>query len=152
MYSRYHNNTEKPIQLPENYSGCAFSDFKNNSSDVPSGSSRRIDVAKPTPPPEAAPLAAEPPPRRDEPAAKDGCADCAKESGLLPVPKAPPPNKPHTDSLPLGGLLGNLGHAFPFTHGIGFDEILLIGLILLLAKNENDTDLILWLALLLFCG
>ena len=32
-----------------------------------------------------------------------------------------------------------------------FEELLLIGLILLLAKTEQGSDVILWLALLLFC-
>ena len=53
---------------------------------------------------------------------------------------------------PFGGLLGNVGRAFPFSHGIGFDEILILGLILLLAREEESSDLVLWLALLLFCG
>ena len=35
--------------------------------------------------------------------------------------------------------------------GVHFEELLLIGLIILLAKTEQGNDVILWLALLLFC-
>ncbi len=35
--------------------------------------------------------------------------------------------------------------------GIRFEELLLIGLIILLARTEQGSDVILWLALLLFC-
>ena len=35
--------------------------------------------------------------------------------------------------------------------GIRFEELLLIGLIILLARTDQGSDVILWLALLLFC-
>ena len=40
----------------------------------------------------------------------------------------------------------------PFLQGIGFEELLLLGLIVLLAHNEKGNDIVLWLALLLFSG
>ncbi|MBQ2734229.1 MAG: hypothetical protein IJF33_00200, partial [Clostridia bacterium] len=52
----------------------------------------------------------------------------------------------------LQSLFGSREHSFPLSHGIGFDELLIIGLILLLSRNGQDNDLILWLVLLLFCG
>ena len=38
-----------------------------------------------------------------------------------------------------------------FLGGMQFEELLLIGLIILLARSEQDSDIVLWLALLLFC-
>ena len=170
MYSRYHDRPERPIQVPENYSGCAFSDRRSSADDLSSYSApRRIDVAKPTPPPEPNPSQGMPPPPR---------------TILLPPPKeqtrreppceektptqAPPPcaerskeetahREDHRERSaaflqPFQGLFGNVGPAFPFSHGLGFDELLIIGLIILLSHSGQDSDLILWLALLLFCG
>lgn len=202
MYSRYHSSKGAPIRVPENYSGCAFSESSQISETM--GTSHRIDVAKPTPlndppsshntpsygmpsprpillpPPKSTP---QNPPRTEDgiphhasayemqeggntanPPQNDTCQtekeveekrDCestrtAKEDSSHP--------SAHSSALPtallqpLQGLFGNLGHAFPFSHGIGFDELLLIGLIILLSSNGQDHDLILWLALLLFCG
>ena len=53
---------------------------------------------------------------------------------------------------PLRGLFGNMGRSFPISHGIGFDELLILGLILLLAGSGEDHEIVLWLLLLLFCG
>ena len=73
---------------------------------------------------------------------------------LLPPISALPKEDPKTPMTPkpVGTLFGSIGSAFPFSHGIGFDELLIIGLILLLARSGQDSDMILWLALLLFCG
>ena len=107
MYSRFPRHSERPLQIPEHYSGCAFSE------------SEPIKPSPPEPPP--------PTPHDDAPT------------------EAPPP-KPR---LELPSLFGNsmslLGG------GLNFEELLLIGLILLLARSEQDSDVILWLALLLFC-
>ena len=46
-------------------------------------------------------------------------------------------------------LFGDHGLSIPI--GLSFDELLLIGLILLLARSETESDVILWLVLLLFC-
>ena len=43
----------------------------------------------------------------------------------------------------------NIGNLFG---SIGFEELLIIGLILLIAQNENNEDIIVLLALLLFIG
>lgn len=151
MYSRYHNRPEGPIQIPENYSGSAFSDrrFVGNEekrSDPP----RRIDVAKPTPsektqtPGMAPPKPILLPPPKEEPEHRPPSPTEHPEEKEPPAPPALP--------SALQSLFGSREHAFPFSHGIGFDELLILGLILLLSRSGQDNDLILWLVLLLFCG
>ena len=51
--------------------------------------------------------------------------------------------RPHPFSFKVGGLFGG---------GIGVEELLIIGLILLIAQSENNEDIIVLLALLLFIG
>ncbi len=69
-------------------------------------------------------------------------------SDITPSPVA---DVPH-----LGGLLG--GDRFPFGHGMGYEELFLLGLLLFLSKEaesgeDNDLHLtLLLLGALLFCG
>ena len=55
-----------------------------------------------------------------------------------------------------GTLLSRSGFGFNigklFGGGIGFEELLIIGLIFLIAQSENNEDIIVLLALLLFIG
>ena len=67
----------------------------------------------------------------------------------LPLPPpgltdAPPKDEKATSVSPLGDFSA-------LSDSLGFEEILLIGLILLLARSEQKSDVVLWLALLLFC-
>lgn len=66
----------------------------------------------------------------------------AQQSPPCPPPP-PPPEKPHCDLF--GGPLPTL------PGGLESDELLLIGLILLLARSGEGADVLPWLALLLFC-
>ena len=54
------------------------------------------------------------------------------------------------------GLFGGAGFGFDmgrlFSGGIGYEELLIIGLILLVAQNEGNEDILLLLVLLLFVG
>ena len=112
MYSRPHRQSEQPIHVPENYSGCAFSpaldDRSQNPQTVP-------NIAAEVPPP----------PKEKE------------------LPKSQSGIKTDVTAL-FSGPLNMLG-------GVRFEELLLIGLIILLARTEQGSDVILWLALLLFC-
>ena len=141
MYSRYHNTPAQAIQVPKNYSGCAF---HHNSPPSPSSeSSHKIDIAKPSPLPKADAIEA-PPPMPPPP-----------RPVLLSTNKEKGEKSAANDSRlpqPFKRLFGNMGNAFPFSHGIGFDELLILGLIVLLSNVEQDSDLVLWLTLLLFCG
>lgn len=108
MYSRYSNRQRPSVQIPEHYSGVAFSE-KSVESEAP----RYLEIAKPSPPVWDEPPT---PPPKDEPPA-------------LPVSA----EKPRT----------------PFSRGLDFDQLLILGLILLLWGNERDGDVVLWLGLLL---
>ncbi|MBE6553936.1 MAG: hypothetical protein E7666_06290 [Ruminococcaceae bacterium] len=162
MYSRYHDRADRPMQIPENYSGCAFSDLQY-AGDSAHSSPHRIDVAKPTPPDRDTSHAI---PSARMGADRSDAHEPPRKRALPPSP-LPPPEKttPSTnvsehavsakkpkDADDRHGLLEHLGTAFPFSHGIGFDELLILGMILLLSQNETDSDLILWLLLLLFSG
>ena len=148
MYSRYHDRAQPPIQIPENSSGSAFSDRSHVTEEPPPP--RRIDVAKPTP------LSEKPSP-----------------SGMAPLPRpillppAPPEHKEerkeqtasHEENskhsaapAPFQGLFSGRDTLPSKLLGIGFDELLLLGLIILLSLDGQSSDLILWLVLLLFCG
>ena len=123
MYSRSQHRPPRPIQVPEHYSGCAFSDRPPHE-DAP------VREKKLTPPSEVNPSL----PDWDH-------AQSSQKNSSAPAALQP-----------FQGLLGHIGSAFPFSHGLGFDELLLLGLILLLARNDGDSDIIPFLALLLFCG
>lgn len=64
----------------------------------------------------------------------------------VPFSEAPPP-KPQ--EKPSCDLFGGVLPALP--GGLESDELLLIGLILLLARSGEGSDVLPWLALLLFC-
>ena len=144
MYSRSQNRSEAPIRIPEHYSGCAFSNPnqpQKQEKPVPKAPTRYPEPAKPSPPPQ-----------KQSPVESKPTVTPPPALLLPPLPEPPKEDLSLSAYKPLGNLLGNLGTAFPFSHGLGWDEILIIGLILLLARNGQDSDVILWLALLLFCG
>ena len=134
MYSRYHNRPDRPIRLPENYNGCAFSPpVEVNRVSSVSEMPRQLEIGKPSPPTFPVVREVEGPHIPEE-------APPTQEIGLL---QGGP-------SLP--GMLGREGRIHSLLHGIGFEELLLLGLILLLAGSEESSDVVLWLVLLLFCG
>ena len=145
MYSRYHNPDGKAVQLPDNYSGCAFTPQKSAFSEpkamprehfTPPPDARRVEIAKPT-------ILNTP--------LKEEAQEVPKEPKTAPTEdrptSAPPPSPP-----PALGFLGSLGKHFPPASGLGFEELLLLGLIVLLSQTDQSSDVVLWLALLLFCG
>ena len=155
MYSRYSDRPDKGIQVPEHYSGCAFSGYRTDASPA-----RHLGVAKPTPvsptppdtperdrPPTPLPLP-DPPPRGPAPS-----QDPPRDQDAVKILEPPP--KPHSAKelpLPFGHLFSHLGKSMPFSNGLDFDQLLILGLILLFLKNDQDSDVILWLGLLLLCG
>ena len=135
MYSRSKDRPDYSIQPPRHYSGWAF------------------------PPPSKCV------PPSDAPLAPTACAlpapmphaSIQDEKAEMPERKtdvSPSSSKPSPPPFlqPFQSLFGNLGNTFPFGHGLGFDEILILGLMILLAQNEHDPDILLLLGLLLFCG
>ena len=88
-------------------------------------------------PPISVPFAPAPPPPSPEPPPPPPPPPCGCEK------PAPPPPKPPCE------LFGGALPALP--GGLESDELLLLGLILLLARSGEGSDLLPWLALLLFC-
>ena len=106
-------------------------------------------------------------PGREEPPLRlpehySGCAFRRDGENRPPIPttfeepdrgpdRQPPP--PQTCAPPQHDPLRNLfGGVLPdLPVGMHGDELLLVGLILLLARSEEGADIALWLALLLFC-
>ena len=159
MYSRYTSgHDEKNYQVPEHYSGCAFPPPKKE--DV----RRESDPIRPTPLPRTkiSPQYAPPLPYSTQsphplPTSKGESASYPIEQRREPEEEKdlrPPKEKTKQEArLPesISQLLSHMGIGLPFSHGIDFDSLLLLGLILLLAGDGSDTELLLLLTLLLFC-
>lgn len=122
MYSRYYGSSKGEVRLPENYSGCAF---PRDAVQKPSAAPPHYD-----PPPIKKPLTDPPPAASESPEdpSETQAEPCAKE---IPTPPARP-----SLSVPLG---------------MDFDQLLILGLILLLLHGGEDSEIVLWLVLLLFC-
>ncbi|MBQ8311474.1 MAG: hypothetical protein IJX80_10730 [Clostridia bacterium] len=151
MYSRYSNRPEKPIRIPEHYSGCAFSEYRTE--DAPT---RTLGVAKPSPPPQEPPsptilvVPTEPPPSVSQEPQAHRKED---EECLLPHASKEAPSKPKEEARPaMKSLLGGFGKGLTFSKGLDFDQLLILGLILLLSHSEQDSEIVWWLGLLLLCG
>ncbi len=133
MYSRPPARSDRrskdSLRLPEHYSGCAFSPGSPHNTVLENdGSPTATFHATPSQSPQE-------PHKPPQPPSDSGCDNC-------------PPSLPM-----LAGGVGELfgGHLPSFLGSIGFEELLLLGLILLLSHTEGSSDVILWLALLLFC-
>ena len=147
MYSRFSSEREPPVQIPEQYSGWAFSRDRGPKS-APTTTSQKpssafLDVAKPSYSPHPQEAAKERPLSEEQPSDQDHTVETQEVFKQERKPSLPSPLLP---------LFGNLGHAFPFSHGIGFEELLILGLLILLSRNNCDTETILLIGLLLFCG
>lgn len=132
MYSRFQEQPKKPLRVPEHYSGCAF----------PS------PAYPPGPPPrsteqEETTQASAP---RQEAIVADHTAVAEEKTEQIKEPS----QKEYAHAVgAFPSLFGSRSVSFPL--GMSFDELLIIGLILLLSHTETDSDIVLWLALLLFC-
>ena len=140
MYSRY--QSEKSIQIPKNYSGCAFPEQRTSTAGikptprehfVPPTDVRRVEVAKPT--------LSEAPCKPLIPPLSEASANAEATCN----------NEPNGSGLSGLSHFGGLGNASFLSKGLGFEELLLLGLIILLSQSEQSSDIVLWLALLLFC-
>ena len=146
MYSRAKDRPRSPIRLPDHYSGWAFRDLPpNDTQDLPLPHSAPPDALSLSPRPMQesepchSPTSPPTPPCEEHPAA--------------PTPSCAPQKPPSPSFLqPFEHLFGKIGSAFPFSHGLGFDELMILGLILLLSHSDHDPDVLLLLGLLLFCG
>ena len=123
MYSRYPNYRFGGIKIPENYSGNAFSEPPSEEIEQ---SAEQVAPEEPT-------ALASAPEARAPDTDESVSASLTRQKRRLPF-----------------GFNFNLGRLF--SGGFGFEELLLIALILLVSQNDSGDDLILFLALLLFVG
>lgn len=149
MYVRPPSPQPHTVKLPENYSGSAFT--------------RQPIYTQMPPPARAHSLRAEDVPR-EIPRDLDIPPEETRQDFVAPVYNEPP--EEHTEERSAGAspsifssLLprSNLSSHFPFGHGIGSEELLIIAVMLLvfLSGNESgevDSEFILLLGLLLFAG
>ena len=137
MYSRFSNSPPRNVQIPEHYSGCAFPYVGKEKQ------TRFFEVATPTPPEESTPPTALPvlPMEHLAPEIPDSADSKEEPVQALQVH----PSEPETVALPFA-------KGFSAIKGLDFDQLLLLGLILLLSRNEEDSDVVMWLGLLLLCS
>ncbi len=155
MYSRYGENPQKNIRLPEHYGGSAFSQKPNEPIAIPKKETPHLPIRdgfgeKASPTAERflrTERSEEKPIERDalslpETPPIESPTSAATEESAKPSPISPI----HFDALRrlLGGKMGELGE--------DSDRLLLLGLILLLSRTEGESDILLWLSLLLLCG
>ncbi len=174
MYVRQPSQNNSRVKLPDNYGGNAFSAQSYNDMPPPARQSVRPDSQAPyegdyphaEPTPKSSPYAeqlrglvyapsrspyidqddiAPPSPPDTEDRAIDHAAVEVKQSGQTP--------SIFSSLIPKGFPSGN----FPFGHGIGGEELLILGLMLLIyisgaEKGEVDSEFIILLGLLLFAG
>ena len=145
MYSRFPPERREKIRLPEHYSGCAFS--PNHPYPPPASENRERKEAN----------SYDPVDRKNDAhteSQKDERENFPKETPTVLSNEennrrdSTPPSAETKKATGLS-LFGDHGLSIPI--GLSFDELLLIGLILLLARSETESDVILWLVLLLFC-
>ncbi|MBE6584373.1 MAG: hypothetical protein E7649_05275 [Ruminococcaceae bacterium] len=176
MYVRPSYRDASRIKLPDNYSGNAFSN--NSYSDMP-------PPARQTPRPHNTDNSAERP-NLDIPPKSSPLAEQLRNSQYVPSPlpsveydtsshsstrndesaetdikehKAHAENRSKDDSSIFSSLIpkGFSSNNFPFGHGIGGEELLILGMMLLVFlsgsdRGEVDSEFILLLGLLLFAG
>lgn len=140
MYSRAKDRPKAPIRLPDHYSGCAFREPPTDPNTEAECSHCEQSV-----------------PDSGIREALDSAVSCDRPPPPEIVPPVPShvredPPRPPAFFHPFEQVFGKMGNAFPFSHGLGFDELLILGLMMLLAQNERDPDLLILLGLLLFCG
>ena len=127
MYSRYPNYRFKEnIKIPENYSGNAFA-TELPSEDSPSRIERSEESA-------------------EQVTLLQGTVEDTRD---VPTPAfSPLPKEDKRRRKAPFGFHFDIGRLF--SGGFGFEELLIIALILLVSQNEAQDDIVLFLAILLF--
>ena len=160
MYSRYEENSKRPIRLPEHYGGSVFSQQQQPTAAAKapkrevSRAFPRDGVGEKASPVAERLLRAEVQDEKDTiPTLETLVSDAnlhIEEPQNEPKEQAqdvPPPKKATPYAINFEGIRRLLGD------GEGDkDRLLLLGLILLLSRTDGDSDILLWLSLLLLCG
>lgn len=150
MYSKdiYSSARSPYVKPPRNYSGTAFSG-------KPTGLTVTNEPADMPPEPQSVPKATEPAPAVTDPTPQESDTERANADAPPPEdePEAVTASVKNAPPTPPRGILSSLiPPLFGDTEsiGIGFEELLLIGLMFLVSQGERDTDTLLILMLLLF--
>ena len=159
MYSRYGDDGKRPIRLPEHYGGSAFAQKRAETIPTRKAEVPRSIVRDGGGGEKISPTA-------------DRFLRVEKNEEPLPEPISHTPQAESTEAISLQKTeqvaapapekaVSAAGVSFEglrrlFNGGIGAgedqDRLLLLGLILLLSRNGGDSDILLWLSLLLWCG
>ena len=161
MYSRYQDDPKRPVRLPEHYSGSAFSQRPTEPAYTPkrepSRPQKRNTIEEKVSPVADRLLRAEASEEKisDVPPVADIPAPPI-HSEQTPLMEEDAPTVPEKEK-PTGGLPINFSALRRLLGGEGDkdgeqDRLLLLGLILLLSRGQGDSDVLLWLSLLLLCG
>ena len=148
MYVRPPSPQSHTVKLPENYSGNAFS---------------RQPIYAQMPPPVRTQPAHQDAPRHEAPHNLDIPPEEIRQEYPSPVYEDLDEDRGEEKSTPTQSIFSsllpkpNISSHFPFGHGIGSEELLIIAVMLLvfLSGNESgevDSEFILLLGLLLFAG
>lgn len=162
MYSRYENPSKRPVRLPEHYGGSAFSQEPTAPFSLPKRepvrSFSKDGVGEKVSPVADRLMRAEKAEEKTEensyvPAISDEIIEEAEECEDREEKAEQPPAEKSVFSSPINfaGLRRLLGGK-EGEGGEEKDRLLLLGLILLLSRTEGDSDILLWLSLLLLCG
>ena len=155
MYSRYGNDSKRPVRLPEHYGGSAFSQQPTNPIPIPKREPTRPilhdGVGEKASPVANRLLRAE---ATEEETVESFLPSHPLEEEPEEEEKKPSPaSEKSSVASPLNfGALRRLFGNKDGEHAEDQDRLLLLGLILLLSRNEGDSDVLLWLSLLLLCG
>ena len=163
MYSRYGDHSKRPVRLPEHYGGSMFSPSQQLPTEpitVPKREAHRPlprdGVGEKVSPVADLLLRAE--------SAQEKTIDIPPEPSVVDVDtlleetveeKEETRSTPPTEKKPPSSLINFDGLRRLLGGGAGAgeqDRLLLLGLILLLSRTEGDSDILLWLSLLLLCG
>lgn len=156
MYSRYGDNAQRPVRLPEHYGGSAFSQQPTEAIKIPKREPPkqvpRDGIGEKASPVADRLLRAES--LEEEPVERVPTLKEASEAQEVKEEKAslPSAEKPNTESPFHFGALRRLFERGEGERSEDQDRLLLLGLILLLSRTEGESDILLWLSLLLLCG
>lgn len=163
MYSRYGDHSKRPVRLPEHYGGSAFSPSQQLPTEpitVPKREQHRQfpreNIGEKASPIADRLLRAE--------AAEETTIDIPPETFDVDTPERTAEQVDETEEKPSTSPVEKRTGIPPINfeglrHLLGGgegdadkDRLLLLGLILLLSRTEGDSDVLLWLSLLLLCG
>ena len=158
MYVRPPNSARDRVRIPENYSGNAFT--RDQRADMPPPV--KISSAYDLPPDQIPHIRAEE--KNGETATQEfsseamGSTERKEEvSNIQEEVKAPPTKQTGSIFESLIPPIRALEHSFPFGHGLGSEELLILGMMMLVyfSGNESgsfDYEFMILLGLLLFAG